>query len=189
MMMEWREGLRDIAEQGIERLAEYWYRLAPGFTLNERGKQQLRRWSKRYTAEELTSAMNAAADQYVEFTDEGLAEEKSWGVAFWKIGAICTISRMAEHEPEIKDLYYIRGILRNRLDSYFNHVRALEYLRVARSWDVSIDELRQIAVSVSSWTQFQNRLCDAIDGKKAETEQDDAITDDESEPENSDGTA
>ena len=188
MLMEWREGLRDIAEQGVEKLAEYWYRVAPGFSLNERGKQNLRKWSKRYSAEELTSAMNAAADQYVEFTDEGVAEEESWSKAFLKIPAICRINRMAEHDPEIRDLYYIRGILRNRL-TYINHGKVLEYLRVARSWDVSLDELRQIAVSVSSWTQFQNRLCDAIDRKKAEVEQEDAIADDESGPDNTDGTS
>jgi hypothetical protein len=187
MLMEWREGLRDIAEQGVERLAEYWYRLAPGFTLNEHGKQQLRKWSKRYTAEELTSAMNAAADQYIEFTDEEVAEEKSWNAAFLKIPAICKISRMAEHEPEIKELYYIRGILRNRLTYYFNHGKALEYLRAARSWDVSLDELRQIAVTVSSWTQFQHRLSDAIGRKKAEAEREAATASDESGPENTDG--
>ena len=85
--------------------------------------------------------MNVAAEQYLAFQHDGTVTSDSWETAFGTIPGICRVERASEDDPDIKDLYYIRGIVRNRLDGrYFNEPEALALLKIARSWDVSLDE-------------------------------------------------
>ncbi len=82
-------------------------------------------------------------------------------MGFSKIPGICRVEREGKKDPALKEIYYIRGILRKRL-SYFDEGRALQWLKAARSWGVSLDELREIALEVRSWTQFGNAIDDVI---------------------------
>ena len=78
--------------------------------------------------------MDVAAEQYLGFQDDGSVTSESWEKAFGKIPGICRVERASKDDPDLKDIYYIRGIVRNRLDGrYFDNAKALEWLRAARS--------------------------------------------------------
>jgi hypothetical protein len=162
MLMQWREGLRDLTEETVDRLARYWYERAPGFTLSEHGRQKLRKWSKKFSVDELTDAMDTAADQYLQFTNEGAPTQDSWNIAYEKVPGICMVTRREKEDPHARELYYIRGILRNRIPGYFDDAQALQFLRNARSWEVPIEALREIALTVRNWTQFRTAVSEAI---------------------------
>jgi hypothetical protein len=166
LLMQWREGLRDLADETIDRVSEYWYERAPGWHLSDHGKGSLRRLLRKFSLPEITAAMDIAADHYLELADGGGVTRDSWNEAWNKIPGICRVQRESEKDPDIRDLYYIRGILRKRIPGYFDDPEALEWLRAARSWNVPIDELRRSAFCVRNWTQFKHSMCELIDRQK-----------------------
>lgn len=106
--------------------------------------------------------MDVAAEQYLEFESETKVTSESWERAFDKISGICRVTRQSKDDPDLRELYYIRGILRNRLN-YFNHGQALQYLKNARAWGVSMDTLKSIAYNTRSWTSFKYDVRKAIE--------------------------
>jgi hypothetical protein len=166
MMMTWRQGLRDLKEDALNQVCSYWHDLAPGFTVNENGKGKIKKWLRQFSPEEVVHAMDVAADQYLRFGEDHTVSDESWEEAFGKIPGICRVERESKEDPEIKDLYYIRGIARNNCEYYFDSPEALELLKIARSWEVPMSELRQIAQRATSWTKFRNGIYEAIDHQK-----------------------
>lgn len=65
----------------------------------------------------------------------------------------------------MRELYYIRGIARNRT-GYFNDGWAIQLLKAARSWGIGIEELRDVALSCSSWTNFRETIETMIDERR-----------------------
>ena len=165
MMMEWREGLRDLDQDILNGLCEYWHDHAPGYNVNDSGKKNIKKWLRKFTLGEITYAMDVAAEQYLKFEEDGKVTSESWEEAFRKIPGICRVERNSKENPELKDLYYIRGIARNRC-GYFNNYQALDWLKAARSWDVEMDTLREIACNCRNWTNFRNKIIDAIEYQK-----------------------
>jgi hypothetical protein len=166
MMMEWQRGLRNLADNAIAELCSYWQELAPGYLVNDNGKKNIKKWTRAFTIPEITSAMDIAAEQYLEYESGDRVTSESLERAFDKISGICRVNRQAKDEPDIRELYYIRGILRNRL-SYFDNGQALQYLKNARSWGVSLDTLRSIAYKTRSWTSFKGDVGEAIEETEA----------------------
>ncbi|MCH8822097.1 MAG: hypothetical protein IH984_01190 [Planctomycetes bacterium] len=111
--------------------------------------------------------MDVAAEQYLKYQDDDAVTSESWETAFDKIPGICRVELASKEDPDLKQLYYIRGIIRNRLEGrYFDNAHALEWLRSARSWDVPLEELSVIAKRVSSWTRFREDVSMAIQEQK-----------------------
>lgn len=154
MMMRWKEGLRDLEKDTVARIATYWAD-ASGYSLNEHGKKSLKLMMRKFSIDEITTAIDKAIEQYSVLEADGLGRitQDSCEKAFSKIGGICHLQKVAKDKPEINDLYYIRGILKNRL-SYCDQRRAIQYLKTAYDLGVSLDELKMMATSVRNWTEF-----------------------------------
>lgn len=165
MMMEWREGLRGINEEVLERVCSYWHELVPGWNISDQGKVNLNKWINKFSVDEILSAMDTAAAQYIHLDHNGKCTSDSWSIAFSKIPGICRVNQESKKDPDIREMYYIRGMLRNKL-SYFDEGRALQWLKAARSWDVAVDELRDIALRVRNWTQFGDAIDEVIARQK-----------------------
>lgn len=164
MMMAWQEGLRDIKLDAADRVCAYWIELAPGWSVSDTGRQKLRKWIRDFSVEEVCRAMDTAAEQYLRFNDDGTVTQESWEVAFGKIPGVCRVERESKDNPDIRDLYYIRGIARKRIGSgWFDNAKALEWLQAARSWGVPIAELRSIANHTTGWRRFFDDLSQAIE--------------------------
>ena len=145
MMTEWMEGLQDLKDQAVNKLVNYWSELAPGFVPNDRGKQSIRKWLRRHLLQEIMNGMDVAAEQYLKYQQDGKVTRESWEIAFNKIPAICSVEKDSQEDPDLKELLYIRGIVRNKCPHYFDSPDCLDWLRDARSWGVPMNELRQIA--------------------------------------------
>ena len=168
MLMAWKKGLKDLKEDTLGEVCSYWHDLAPGYVVNDNGKRNLSKWLRNFSLEEVIHAMDIAAEQYLNFEEDFTVTAKSWEKAFSKIPGICRVERESKEDPEIKDLYYIRGIARNTCRYYFDNAKALELLKIARSWDVPMLELRDIASRATSWTKFRNRIHKAIEYQQQE---------------------
>lgn len=163
MLMDWKKGLSDLKEETLCKVCEYWNDHAPTFIVNETGKQNISKWIRKFSLEEIFHAMDIAAEQYLKFEGEGNVTSESWEEAFSKIPGICRVEQESQENPEIKDIYYIRGIVRNTCQYYYDNAEALELLKIAYSWSVPLPELRDIASCSTSWTKFKNGIYDAID--------------------------
>lgn len=174
LMMQWRESLRDLDQEAVERLAEYWNAHTPGWSVNDHGKRNIKKWLQKFSVEEICTAMDSSATSYLEFDDENKVTSESVGLAFGKVLGICRVNKAAEKEPDLKQLYYIRGILRNRIPGYFDDSKALQYLKNARSWEVEIEDLNAMARGVKNWSGFTTAVGELILEKKREFDEEDA---------------
>lgn len=161
MMSEWLEGLRDVKEQSIETAIRTWQELVPGFRVNERGKQSIRRAIRKFGFQELVEAMEIAVDQYLEYADDGSVLGDSCEKAFKKVPGICSVRAAQQNKPYLADLLYVRGILRNRV--YVNENYVMELLENAVEAGATTDWLKQVARNCRNWTQFQQEVHEFID--------------------------
>jgi hypothetical protein len=164
MMMAWMEGLREIKDETLERLCDHWRDLAPGWSLNDNGRKNLQKWIRKFPLDAMFNAMDVAAEQYLVFQEDGTVTNESWERVFAKIPGICRVELASKENPDIRELYYIRGIVRKRLDGgYYSDDQALQFLKAARSWGIPLEDLRAIAVRVRSWTQFKTDLYEVLE--------------------------
>jgi hypothetical protein len=170
MLLDWHRSLGTFEEDKLSRIADFWSSLTPGFSLSDNGRASLRKWLKRFSVDELLAAMRTAADHYLEFTTDGTCTQESVELAFNKVSGICRVTRSAAEDPDLKELLYIKGILRNRC-GYFNPGQAMQWLRAARSWGVPMSRLEQMARTVNNWTHFGHSLDDLLSEYRDDTEE------------------
>lgn len=157
-MIAWREGLSGLVEEQIEFLQSEFLKYSE-MTANEKGIELLRGWIKRFSFEEVVAAANKAFPQYVK--DERKDVER-WSKAFHAIPKIIAVERKGGMPPEKTQMFYIRGILRNRLRT----VRERDLMwRLQEAYDcgVNLDEVEELAKRVPNWSRFVNELDAIID--------------------------
>lgn len=173
MLMEWQRSLMSFEDQIVNELHKFWCELCPGYMLTDAGIGNLRRWQKRFGLTEVTEAMRISADQYLEFdyTQEPPHKPLPESVqkAFNYIPRICTMRRVEKDNPVLKELYYIRGILRKRLN-YVNEWKSIEMLKEAVAAGQSIDDLKELAKTVKNWTQFVAAIEAIVNGGDDDSE-------------------
>jgi len=155
MMIEWKEELCDLKNTAIDRVCDFWSKLVPGFELNDKGRQSLKKLTNEFAVGDIMDAMQTASNQYLEYREERPipeSVEKAWS----KVAGVCRIRRTEKSKPYIRDLLYIRGILRNRM--YVNENLIMRLLEDAHLAGASTDRLKDLAKSCGSWTQFRELL-------------------------------
>lgn len=162
MMMEWQRGLLDLDTLAVTQLTDLWNDLVPGYSLNERGTQRLRKRTRKYELLELIEAMKASATQYLEYErdEEGLIDaptqesvEKAWNY----VERIIQSKRKMAEKPYLKRLYYCRGILRNRL-SYLNEWKSIQLMEKAHLAGYSLDDIEAYTKETRNWSNFRDTM-------------------------------
>lgn len=105
-----------------------------------------------------------AASQYLVFEGE-VATRDSWGVAWEKIPGICRTNLACEKKPYLRDLYYVRGILRNRI-AYVDERYVMELMEECINLDVNVDQLKELAKTCNNWTHFRSVIQNTIEERK-----------------------
>ena len=123
MMIQWKEELSSFKE---DSLSQYWSKHVPGYSLTEQGKRDLRKLMDKYELQEILDAIPTAADQYLRYDKNGKLEPSSVDLAFSKIQGVCRTRRLEKKKPYIRDLFYIRAVLRNR--GYVNERQVMDLL-------------------------------------------------------------
>jgi len=161
MMMEWREGLIQIDNDKLA-IAQEKFEEAALCTVNENGLKKLRTMIKKFPFDIVLDSIDVSVNQYLKSDGEGYYTSESIEKAFNTIGKICTNKLKDREKPYLKDLYYIRGILRNRL-TYFDDHKAFALLERAYLAGASIESLREFSKEVRNWTDFRIELEDFIE--------------------------
>lgn len=163
MMMRWREGLLDVRRDLVESLASFWYRLAPGWFLSEGGMRELEKVTAKFSVEEITASMEAAASTYLRYGEDGKTTQESWSKAFSKLPAICTVKRDCGGDVGKEELYRVRGILRSRIPGFFDYTGAMKWLEAAWSWGITPGQILSGCSSASSWRKFERAIFELIE--------------------------
>ncbi len=182
MMFQWHKGLLALEDHLITQLSNYWSEQVPGFSLNENGIKGLKRLKREFELDEIMTAMKIAAEQYLEYAD-GQPTRESAELAWKKVGGICAIRRRDKENPYEKRLYYIRGILRNRL-SYLDEGMALQLLHDAFAANASLESLERHAKLVENWTEWRTAVEDFIYQQDEGYDEQDSGTEESGQPPN-----
>ena len=161
MMMSWQEGLQALKETVLEKVAEKWESLAPGYSINENGQKRLKKIIRNYPIDEIFEAMDIAAEQYLEFEEDGTVTDESWERGFKKIDGICRVRKSQSDKPYLKDLYYARGILRNRV--YVDAAYVMDMMENAVLAGADTQWIIQEAKNCRNWSQFRDEMHEFVD--------------------------
>lgn len=177
MMMEWQRSLAELDQHATEELAAFWTTLVPTFALLDSAKVELRKMVSRFGVEAVANAMRKAVQAYVIADGEGFLTMESVEKAFLKVGAICRISEAEKEKPYLKDLFYIRGILRNRFN-YIVEWEAVQLLERAYLAGAAITQLKSIAFDNSGWRGWRSDMHDFIEYLESEGKAADGVQQD-----------
>jgi hypothetical protein len=153
MMLQWREGLKDIEADQVQLVAEAWQKVAIGWHLNDTGLKSARLLLKKHGLQKVLDAIDTAADRYLKFGEDGKATEESVSIGWQKVGGICALSGLPDEQ---RRLYYIKAILNRRL-SYVPY-DVLDSLKAAIEDGASIDDMEREAKNCRNWSQFRDWL-------------------------------
>lgn len=166
MMLRWRDGLADIDELKVDAF-EKCFTDATGCSLSEHGKKKLRRWLKHNTIEVLLEALESSLVSYYKNGDDDPEENNRMaGEAFSKVLTVIRGKAKYADKPYMKDLFYIRGIIRNRC--YCNDQKAIDLLEAGYGVGIHIDDMKQLALTTTNWTNWQRTMTEWIYGEDAE---------------------
>ncbi|MDT6962932.1 HNH endonuclease [Cupriavidus sp. SZY C1] len=154
MMLQWRDGLKQIDEDSLAKAESAWVASAVGWRPNEKGQNDLRKWLKEFGLIKVLDAIETSARQYLDYDENGAATQASVQMAWSKISGICRVASQPEY---MRDLYYARGILRNRL-AYCDDRQAMTMMIDAVEAGVSVDAIKDLARTVRTWTEFRNEI-------------------------------
>lgn len=160
MMLAWRDEsqakIGGVVLEISDRIAD-----RSGATINENGRNRIKGWLKRYEVSEILNAVDESFDRYSVFVNDEITDA-SFETAFRKITTLIMYERKAKEKPYLPRLAYIQGILRNRIGQ--RNGRYLEDLEEILCWGVSLDQMEEIAKSVSDFDEYCNAVIDAAEG-------------------------
>lgn len=156
MMLKWRDGLKAMKVDQEQVIRDKFRELVPGFRINDDSKVP-KEWLRKYALPAILDAMELAAERYLKTDAEGDLVKESVEEVMKKAGGILRIESM---EPDKKRLYYIRGILRNRL--YHVGPDVLRMMENALDAGVAVDDIEEAAKTERNWSGFRDWLYQAM---------------------------
>lgn len=152
MLFEWYKGLQNIDQQQLNAIDEFWKSLTHRNLYNEE-KLAIKKHLKKHGLKKLLDIMQETTTRYLKIDDNGKITEESANDAFNKLGGFLYIESKSKDKPYLKDMHYIRKILRNRLH-YVNEYQVMDILEDAILAGISTDDLKHFACTERSWTAF-----------------------------------
>jgi len=158
MMLDWREGLKNLGEEAVAKAADAWHKLTPGYSLNDSGLKQLKALLEKVPLLQVLDAIEAV-EKHLESGEDGKLTHESVNIAWSKVSSIA--KALCKPEAE-RRLLYIRGICRNRF-AYCDEKRCLNLLKYAHEVGIDTDELTDIAKTERNWTNWCDEMLRRID--------------------------
>jgi hypothetical protein len=162
MMLAWREELLSFEDDKANVVRKHWNEKLNGYGLNESGLQDIKKMLKKYPINIILDSIDDATEQYLVMDADELHTPESVHKTWTMIPRFCNNKQRDKDKPYLKDLYYIRGILKNRL-SYFEPTKSFQLLEAAYLHGASIESLKEFAIEVRNWTQFKSGIESFLD--------------------------
>jgi hypothetical protein len=168
MLAAWQRGLAQLDQTGAHEAQQFWSDLT-GYSLTNQGTVKLRRLIRRYGLGEVLEAMRIAVDQYGERGEDTLFTAESVETSWRKVGGVCHVRRQEAEDPGVRELFYTRGILRNRFGlTGYRLAEALDLLRRGRAAAISLDEQQRWAKKAGSYRDWYTEELQAVEQAEAD---------------------
>jgi hypothetical protein len=174
MMLEWRNGLRDIGGVELDAVCDAWSDLT-GYSLNDRGRLAAKKHIKKFGLPTVLTAIEKA-ENYLEWGDSQYTQD-SIELAWSKVGGICRMDSLPEWQQR---LYHIRNIARQRSSEFWYPQTSAEIYKLFeeayRAGD-SFEQLHDLALRGIGYRQLPDVLRQWIQESKNSQYQLDDIPD------------
>lgn len=161
MMMDWQRELRELDTLVLDSIVDLVSERMIGHGVSERGIESIKKLVKKHKYNILCESIETAADQYLEIGDDGKHTQDSCEKYLSLIPRIAANKEKYGDDKDIQKLFYARGVLRNRVRVYNDHV-ALDLLKSAYELTGDADALIDMAKSVNSWASFKSEIGDLL---------------------------
>lgn len=157
MMLKWKQELLKLEDKSFESIKNIWEKKTC-CKLTDYGISNLKILIKKYPINIILDAIDASVKQYLLPSNDGFTRD-SIEKAFKYISKICHIKTIEIEKPYLRDLFYIRGILRNKFN-YLDEPYALKLLEKAYLNGISINRLKEIAMEAYRWRDWLDDMWD-----------------------------
>lgn len=164
LMMEWQRGLIDIEKVATVELGKLWKELVPGWYFNDAGLVGLHKLVKRHGVAEVAAAMRESVTSYLEFQDNKPTADSVQKASEY-IGRIIRFKQSAKDKPYMREVLYVRAIVRNRY-TYCVDWKAKDFIEKAYLAGYDFDTLKDVAKNNASWSSWQSEMQSMIDSAR-----------------------
>lgn len=156
MMLQWKNELNKFEDEQVEKcdelLGEY------GRSLTESGKNDFKKWIKKYGFMEVYENFQISLEQYA---DENV--KNSYSKAIDYVPRIINSKKKQKYNPMLGKQNYIKGILRNR-GMLYNERRLFAFLNEICTDELNFEVIKDIACSCRNWTEFWREVNEEWEG-------------------------
>jgi hypothetical protein len=172
MLHQWHMSLVDLDEQAVSMAGSLWFESVgmPDYVLSEAGAGEMRTLIKRHGFDRVCEAIKEAAESALKST---APIEEAQRAAFWKIGKFLSVMKIREEDPGRARLFYIRGILRNRLNKCIDW-KCMELLTEAYEAGVTTESMEWLAKGSSTWSSWQVHMVHWIEAAQTNNSEDES---------------
>jgi hypothetical protein len=149
MMCQWELDLQDTSSIQVKTLCKIWSNLTSS-TINDLGKKRLLNLINKYPFPEICESMKASIATYIN-------EPKDEPQAYFAIENIIKNTRLMKTNPELKELYYINGILNNRMENY-DKQSGIILLKKLYKQGISTDELKELSLNIKNIYELKSLI-------------------------------
>ena len=153
MMLDWQNSLINIKNDAIKGIENIWTKNIPGYSFTEFGRSGISKLVSKYGLPEILECVNISINQYLQVDANGKPINDSVQKTFEYIEKIARSRKYISQNPHMKDLYYIRGMMRNRY-SYINEYKALDLLEEANKLGIDAETLKDIVKDCKNWSTW-----------------------------------
>ena len=163
MMYEWQSGLVELDTEQVEIVSKLFKELATEYSVNDNGKETIRKTINKYGLAETLESLRISANQYLE-TENGKVTANSAAKTLNYIEKICRNRKRIREKPYLADLYKASNIVRYK-SRYYNHWQVMNILEKAYRLGADTDDLifiAQQANTYSHWEQSMERFIERL---------------------------
>lgn len=156
MMLQWREALASIDNDYVAAF-EQKFSDETRCVLTDYGRKDVRKWLKRFTLNELLDALEAGLGTYYKGgSDDPDINGQLAGKALSMVPRIINARKLNIDKPWMKDLFYIRAIIRNSM--YCNERVAIELIERAYHLGAPVEDMKDWAKRARNWTNWRQEM-------------------------------
>ena len=142
--VEWKKELLNVNSQEFDMLNDSYG--TTGYYWNEKGKRLVMKLIRKYGFKECYDSLDICIEQY----DPDKCDMAD------KLTKILGSRKRAMDNPHLKDVYYIRAIVKNRM--HCNEWKAKDLIEAAILNGCDVESLKEIAKTESNWTSWRDTM-------------------------------
>jgi hypothetical protein len=161
MMLKWRESMKSIDDDYVDAIVSEINEYSTTRSISDHGRKSIKSWLKKYSLNEIFEAIEKSANS--KFSDKDLDEGEHFSAFIESIPKLCSYNKIPDDK---KKIFYIKGILRNRvhLNEKVFHIVTDKAVKLG----ASLDGLQDMAKETNTWSEYKNALQSFIDSREEE---------------------